>query len=132
MKIFILIFLGLLNFKQVLAKGSPAITNSKSCINYDEPQEIHSSHYWDGKIHLVPMFGSGGISFKGFVIVHLPKNSPYIDQGFLVGDIITQIDDIFPKADPDKKVNEKFFEKLKSTKFKSVKIERCQNIEIQI
>lgn len=102
-----------------------------TCVDYDRPQDVHPNHYWDGKIHLVPMYDESGKRFVGYVIVNLPKSSPFLNRGFQVGDILTEIDGVIfappaPQAD-----GAKTFAKIRSNAFKSAKVERCQRLSLK-
>lgn len=105
-------------------------SEATTCVDYNNPQGVQPTHYWDGRIHLVPMFDETGKAFKGFVIVNIPKGSPFLDRSFQVGDILTGLDDTKAViSSPGEKEN-KFLIKLKENSFKSAKIERCQKIVI--
>lgn len=49
----VLILVGLIVLPLAAAENSdaPKIETS-TCLNYDKPQDVHPTHYWDGKIPL--------------------------------------------------------------------------------
>lgn len=99
-----------------------------TCIDYNKPQDIHPTHYWDGKIHLVPVFDKTGKSFKGYVIVHLSKDSPFLSRNFAVGDVLTELDDVKAVISAPGEKENKFLAKIKTNSFKTARVERCQKI----
>lgn len=101
-----------------------------TCVNYDKPQDVHPTHYWDGQIHLAPMISQDGKRFIGYVILHMPKGSPFFKRGFQIGDVLTEIDGrAFTPPTPKEDFSSEF-KKIKSNSFKSAKIERCQKISL--